>query len=136
MDILIPWWGRALAMAALAAAIWGHGYVSGGERVERALEALRVKDAAEAIDAVTEAARMADRIVYRYIDRTRIIRERGQDIAKEVRKNVTPTDDASCIVPDGFIQLLNAAASVPAAKSAAGSVNGASASVSNAGAGQ
>lgn len=38
---LLPWYYRALALAALVAAVWGHGWVSGAGHVEERFETFR-----------------------------------------------------------------------------------------------
>ncbi|NIJ70588.1 hypothetical protein [Xanthomonas sp. 60] len=64
-------------------------------------------------DAAVRAAqteRSTTRVVTQYVDRVQVVRERGATIVKEVPVYVTPTADAACAVPAGFVRLYNAAA--------------------------
>lgn len=57
-----------------------------------------------------DAARNNVRVVTRYVDRVRIVRERGATITREIPAHVTPQADARCPVPVGFVRVHNAAA--------------------------
>lgn len=107
--MLLPWWSKYAAIAALLAAVWLHGFVKGGDRVERAWEAQRVADERVYTDGVVRAAKVADRVVYQYIDRYRTVVERGKTIVKEVPKYVTVEAASRCVVPNGFVWLHDAA---------------------------
>lgn len=56
------------------------------------------------------AAKVSERIVTRYVDRVRVVRERGATITREVPVYVTPQADARCVVPLGFARVHDAAA--------------------------
>jgi len=106
----LPWWAKYAALAALVLAIWGHGAAWSANRAQAKAEALRAKQEAAALVHMQELAKRADEITLVYLTQTRTIRERGQTIVREVPKYVTATDDAACVVPAGFVGLLNAAA--------------------------
>ena len=48
--------------------------------------------------------------VIRYVDRVRVVREKAQEIIREVPVYITPEDNDRCVIPDGFISLHNKAA--------------------------
>lgn len=76
LSLIIPWWGRALAMLALVAAVWGHGFVKGLAWVQDDWDKQVAKVEAERIDAVVRAARVSERVVTKYVDRVRVVRDK------------------------------------------------------------
>ncbi|MFD0726961.1 hypothetical protein [Lysobacter brunescens] len=70
----------------------------------------------------TEAGK--ERIVTRYVDRVRVVREVGATIVKEVPRYVTVEDDRACAIRDGFVRLHDAAAQgVPPAQAGTGAAD-------------
>jgi hypothetical protein len=108
---------RALAIAALIAATAGL-FSCQQQRVNSATAALDRANAALAsanaekkdLAGKLELAQGTTRVVTEYVDRVQVVRERGDTITKEVPVYVTPTADAACAVPVGFVQLHDAAA--------------------------
>ncbi|CAM4210020.1 hypothetical protein CR156_14345 [Stenotrophomonas lactitubi] len=108
---------RALALATLIAATAGL-FSCQQARVNRATTALDQANVALAsanaekkdLAGKLELAQGTTRVVTKYVDRVQVVRERGDTITKEVPVYVTPTADAACAVPVGFVQLHNAAA--------------------------
>lgn len=99
----------AFAAVALLSCGWVLGYGSGIEKYTDYVG----KQATDTVKLVQQSHQIAaeERIVYR--DRVRVIYEKGDTIIKEVTKYVTPEDDARCVVPDGFVRMLNDAAGDP-----------------------
>ncbi|XDY83705.1 hypothetical protein AB8E26_06555 [Stenotrophomonas rhizophila] len=56
------------------------------------------------------AALSATTVVTKYVDRVQLVRERGATVIKEIPVYVTPTADAACAIPAGFVRVHNAAA--------------------------
>ncbi|CCH13799.1 MULTISPECIES: hypothetical protein [Stenotrophomonas] len=109
---------RALALAALVLATAGL-FSCQQSRVSRATIALGEANAALA-KAVADNAALASslklaegstRVVTKYVDRVQLVHERGDTIVKEVPIYVTAKADAACVVPAGFVQLHDTAAS-------------------------
>lgn len=57
-----------------------------------------------------EQAHMGERVITQYVDRVRVVRERGTTITREVPVYVTAKADAACPVPVGFVRVHNSAA--------------------------
>lgn len=55
-------------------------------------------------------ARMGERVVTQYVDRVRVVRERGATITREVPVYVTAKADAACPIPVGFVRVHDSAA--------------------------
>lgn len=55
-------------------------------------------------------ARMGERVVTHYVDRVRVVRERGATITREVPVYVTAKADAACPIPVGFVRVHDSAA--------------------------
>ncbi|EKT4441569.1 TPA: hypothetical protein ACKP7M_002889 [Stenotrophomonas maltophilia] len=101
---------RALAIAALIAATAGL-FSCQQARVNRATTALdRANAEKKDLASKLELAQGTTRVVTEYVDRVQIVRERGDIITKEVPVYVTPTADAACAVPVGFVHIHDAAA--------------------------
>lgn len=109
LRMALPWWTKYAALAALVAAIWGHGWVKGSGSVRDAWEAATAKQEVASLAHAMELAKRADEITLAYITQTRTIREKGATIVREVTRYVTPDADAACPT-DGLVRVLNAAA--------------------------
>lgn len=98
--------GAAVLIAGLA-----YGIEKFGEHRIQAKWDLAVSQAAEkAQETRTEEAQQTVKVVTEYVDRVRIVRQKGETIIKEVPKYVTKEDDARCgTIGAGFVQLWNAA---------------------------
>ncbi|MEE9890886.1 MAG: hypothetical protein PBU96_16150 [Stenotrophomonas geniculata] len=108
---------RALAIVALIAGTAGL-FRCQQARVDRATTALDRANVALAsanaekkdLAGKLELAQGTTHVVTEYVDRVQIVRERGDTITKEVPVYVTPTADAACAVPAGFVHIHDAAA--------------------------
>ncbi len=108
---------RAPAIVALIAGTAGL-FSCQQARVNRAATALDRANAALAsanaekkdLAGKLELAQGTTRVVTEYVDRVQIVRERSDTITKEVPVYVTPTADAACAVPVGFVHIHDAAA--------------------------
>lgn len=101
---------KALAAVALCAALFGLGVAAGRHQVTEDWEAAKAKQQAR-VEAVKTAQAVATvEVVTKYVDRVKVVRERGVTITKEVPVYVTKEADAHCTVPAGFVSLHDAAA--------------------------
>lgn len=101
---------KALAAVALCAALFGLGVATGRNQVTEDWEAAKAKQHAR-VEAVKTAQAVATvEVVTKYVDRVKVVRERGVTITKEVPVYVTKEADAHCTVPAGFVSLHDAAA--------------------------
>lgn len=97
---LIPWPYRLLTLAALAVALIGFGWVKGAGHVQARWDA--------AVQQQTLQATV--KVVTQYVDRVRVVREKGDIIIKEVPVYVPVQADAACTINRGFVRLHDAAA--------------------------
>lgn len=58
-------------------------------------------------DAVS--AEVTEKIVTKYVDKVKIVKEKGNVIVKEIPKYITKESDANCVIPNSFIVLHNSA---------------------------
>lgn len=73
---------------------------------------------ADSLESQLEDARGNVKVVTQFVDRIQTIREVGRTIEREVPVYVTQQADAACVIPRGFVQLHDAAATgVPTAGS-------------------
>ena len=66
------------------------------------------------------------KVVYKYIKRTKIVKEKSNAIQKQVTKYVTPAADANCTIPQSAIVLHDAASQNQLPDPASGAIKGAS----------
>ncbi len=107
---LIAWPYRVLAVMALGAAVFTFGWRQGAERVQAKWDA-QVRE--QALQVAVQQQRQAEatvKVVTRYVDRVRVVREKGQTIVKEVPIYVPVEADAACSVNRGFVRVHDAAA--------------------------
>jgi hypothetical protein len=107
---LIPWPYRLLAMAALAVALIGFGWVKGAGHVQARWDAAVQQQSLQTAALRERQAQATVKVVTEYVDRVRIVREKGDTIIKEVSVYVPVQADAACTINRGFVRLHDAAA--------------------------
>ena len=107
---VIPWPYRLLALAALGVGLVGFGWIKGASHVQAQWDAA-IRQQTLQVAAVRERQAQATvKVVTEYVDRVRIVREKGDTIIKEVPVYVPAQADAACTINRGFVRLHNAAA--------------------------
>lgn len=109
LSALIPWPWRLLALAALAAALLGFGWVKGADHVQDEWDAAISKQALQVADVKVAQAEATVKVITKYVDRVKVVRETGDTILKEVPVYVPAEADAACVVNHGFVRLHDAA---------------------------
>ncbi|WP_176038886.1 hypothetical protein [Burkholderia multivorans] len=94
----------ALAAAAVVIAVQHALLVSAGQHADDLARDVRDRTAER------DAARRDVKIVTQYVDRVRVVREKGDTIIKEVPVYVDREADRACLVPLGFVRVHDAAA--------------------------
>ena len=107
---LIPWPYRWLAVAALATALIGFGWVKGAGHVQAQWDAAIHQQTLQAAAVRERQAQATVKVVTQYVDRIRVVREKGDTIIKEVPVYVPVQADAACTINRGFVRLHDAAA--------------------------
>ena len=107
---LIPWPYRLLALAALAVALIGFGWVKGAGHVQARWDAAVQEQTLQATAIRERQALATVKVVTEYVDRVRIVREKGDTIIKEVPVYVPVQADAACTINRGFVRLHDATA--------------------------
>lgn len=121
LSVLIPWPYRLLAMAALAVALVGFGWVKGAGHVQAEWDVATGKQALQVAIVKHRQAEATVQVVTKYIDRVKVVRETGDTIIKEVPVYVPVEADAACVLHRGFVRLHDAAAAGRIPQSAGGS---------------
>lgn len=104
----IPWWGYALV--ALFVAVWLFGswrYNAGQASTQARWDAAVAAQAAADAKLGTQQAEVTERVVTSYVDRIKVVREKGKTIIQEVPRYVSATD---CPLSPGFRVFHDAAA--------------------------
>ena len=107
---LIPWPYRCLALILLAAALIGFGWIKGAGHVQAQWDAAVQHQTLQTAAARERQAHATVKVVIKYVDRVRLMREKGDTIIKEVPVYVPAQADAACTVNRGFVRLHDAAA--------------------------
>jgi len=107
---LIPWPYRWLALVLLAAALIGFGWIKGAGHVQARWDAAVQKQTLQAAEVRERQAQATVKVVTRYVDRVRIVRENGDTIIKEIPVYVPVQADAACTINRGFVRLHDTAA--------------------------
>lgn len=107
---LIPWPYRWLAVAALAVALIGFGWIKGAGHVQAQWDAAAQQQTLQAAAFRQRQAEATVKVVTQYVDRVRVVRERGDSIIREVPVYVPVQADAACTINSGFVRLHDAAA--------------------------
>lgn len=80
-------------------------YETALHNAQDALRLAKAETAAARLEA--QQAKVTTQVVTKYVDRVKIIHEKGATIIQEVPKYVTQADDRRCTVPTGFVELWN-----------------------------
>lgn len=107
---VIPWPYRLLALAALGFALVGFGWIKGASHVQVQWDAAIKQKDLQTAAARERQAQAIVKFVTQYVDRVRVIREKGDTIFKEVPVYVPIQADAACTINRGFVRLHDAAA--------------------------
>mgnify|MGYP000164804806 CR=1 FL=1 len=107
---LIPWPYRCLALILLAAALIGFGWIKGAGHVQAQWDAAVQQQTLQVASTRERQAQATVKVVTRYVDRVRVVREKGDTIIKEVPVYVPAQADAACTINRGFVRLHDAAA--------------------------
>lgn len=107
---VIPWPYRLLALAALGVALVGFGWVKGAGHVQAQWDAAIQQQTLQAAAIRERQAQATVKVVTEYVDRIRVVREKGDTIFKEVPVYVPDQADTACTINSGFVRLHDAAA--------------------------
>ena len=107
---VIPWPYRWLALAALGVALFGLGWIKGADHVQAKWDATAQEQILQAATVREQQAQATVKVVTQYVDRVRVVREKGETIIKEVPIYVPVQADAACTINRGFVRLHDAAA--------------------------
>ncbi|GAB1382138.1 hypothetical protein MASR1M50_04570 [Burkholderiales bacterium] len=107
---LIPWPYRLLALVLLAVALIGFGWIKGAGHVQAQWDAAAQQQALQTSATRLRQAEATVKVVTEYVDRVRVVREKGDTIIKEVLVYVPVEADAACTINRGFVRLHDAAA--------------------------
>ena len=107
---VIPWPYRWLAVAALAVALIGLGWMKGAGHVQSQWDAGAQHQTLQVAVIRERQAQATAKVVTQYVDRVRVVREKGETIIKEVPVYVPVQADAACTINRGFVRLHDAAA--------------------------
>lgn len=107
---LISWPYRLLALAALGVALVGFGWIKGVSHVQAKWDAAIQQQTLQVAAVRERQAQATVKVVTQFVDRVRVVREKGETIIKEVPVYVSAQADAACLVPRGFVRLHDAAA--------------------------
>lgn len=108
--------------AVLCGLVFGYGYVKGAShvRAEWAVETLERENAL--LSALGKHREVEQRVVYQYIDRVRVVREKARIVEKKVPVYVPSEADLNCSINRGFVWLHDNAATGGLLPSTAGGV--------------
>jgi hypothetical protein len=107
---LISWPYRLLALDALAITLIGFGWIKGAGHVQARWDASIQQQTLHATAVRKRQAQATVEVVTEYVDRVRVVREKGDTIIKEVPVYVPVQADAACTINRGFVRLHDAAA--------------------------
>ena len=107
---VIPWPYRLLALTAFSVALVGFGWIKGASHVQAQWDAAIQQQAPHTAAFRERQAQATVKVVTQYVDRVRVVREKGDTIVKEVPVYVPVQADAACTINRGFVRLHDAAA--------------------------
>jgi hypothetical protein len=106
---LVKGWGMLMRTIGTILLI-GSVYLYGGYGTEMKWRAEAAKLKADMDRKVAEGQKETTKIVTKYVTKTKVIKEKGDVIIKEVPKFITKDADANCVIPKSFVLLHDSAA--------------------------
>lgn len=98
----------AIQAASIAALVFGI-YFEGGIANEAKWEAKVQEVKLEMAKKETASAEASVKVVTKYVETVKVVKEKGDVIIKEVPKYITKDADAKCSIPNGFVLLHDSA---------------------------
>jgi len=92
---LIPWPYRLLALVLVGVALIGFGWVKGAGHVQAQWDAAVQQQTLQVATARQKQAEATVKVVTQYVDRVRVVRQKGNTIIKEVPVYVPVQADAA-----------------------------------------
>lgn len=108
----LKYW-KPIAVILLAGLIYGAGWVEGAAHIQDKWAAEKQAQAMAAAQTGQHQAEATVQVVTKYVDKIKVVRERGATIIKEVPVYVNAQADADCIINAGFVRLHDAATGNP-----------------------
>jgi len=96
---------QVLSISILSFSLYMQGGISNQAEWKAKVAALQVEVAKKE----TISATITTEVITKYVDRIKIVKEKGNVIIKEIPTYITKTDDAKCVVPNGFVVLHDSA---------------------------
>ena len=97
-----------IQVASIAILVFGV-YMEGGIATQEKWEARVAEVKLEMAKKETASAEVTTKVVTKYINKVQIVKEKGNDIIKQVPVYITKDADAKCDVPTGFVMLHDSA---------------------------
>lgn len=107
---LISWPYRLLALAAFGIALFGFGWLKGASHVQAQWDAATTTQQQAQAQVQIQQAEATVQVVTQYVDRIKVVREKGDTLIQEIPVYVPVQADAACTVHHGFVSLHDAAA--------------------------
>lgn len=101
-------YGLPIQVASIALLVFGV-YMEGGISTQEKWEAKVAEAKLEMAKKEVASAEVTTQIVTKYINKVQIVKEKGDDIIKQVPVYITKDADAKCDVPTGFVVLHDSA---------------------------
>lgn len=112
---------RWVVLGVACLALFGYGWFKGNEHGTERLVKYAAKQASISVKIIARQEAVTERVRTEYVNRVKVIKEKGDEITKMVPVHITVADDTACRIDNDFLRLHNAAAAntVPEATNAA-----------------
>ncbi len=101
---------KYLAVALAIFAVLFAAYRHGENHIQDKWDLANAKTEKEIAELREKASKVTTEVIIKYVDRTTIIKSKGDTITQYVDKYISPAEDAKCIIPNNFILLHDSAA--------------------------
>ena len=100
---------RNLVYLAIFVALFGSGWYSGSAHIEHKWQMEKQSQNVAYLKRKVVQADISEKVVVKYVDRVKVIKDNSRTIIQRVPEYVTKDDDNQCVIPDGFRVHWNAA---------------------------
>ena len=109
-DMIIPPWVKPLVITLLVAGLLGGVYFKGRQDVQVKWDLAIAETEREIAELKAKQGEVTIKTITKYVDRIKVVKEKGEEVIKYVDKYITVKEDAKYPLPNNFVELHDAAA--------------------------
>lgn len=109
-NMLIPPWVKPVVIGVFLIGLAAGGYFKGRSDVQIKWDLAKAETEKEIAELKAKEAEITIKTITKYVDRIKVVKEKGEEVIKYVDKYITVKEDLKYPLPNNFVELHDAAA--------------------------